>query len=140
MLPARVAEICRYLLTGAITVALNLLIIVLLTEGAGLNYLVSISVCFVTVTFVNFFLNRYWTFRKRGRGVPQDLGRFALVAAINLPLSLAACSFGVEVLKLPYVAAVALTSILFVPTTYLLHRGWSFGLRHRVAVPDGQRE
>jgi len=140
MLRARAAEVVRYLLTGAISVALNLLIIVALTEGLGLNYLVSISVCFVTVTFVSFYLNRFWTFRKHERGVPRDLARFVLVTLTQLPVSLAVCSFGVEVLKLPYAVTIVLASMLFVPSTYLLHRCWSFGLRRKVPALDGQRE
>lgn len=124
----RCAEIVRYLVTGSLSAALNLLLVALLTEAAGLNYLVSICVCFVTVTFVSFALNRGWTFRKRRAGAPTDLARYVLVTSTHLPVSVAACSFGVEVLRLPYLIALALTSVLFVPSSYLLHRTWSFGL------------
>jgi putative flippase GtrA len=128
MIVSRAAEVLRYLATGALSVALNLLIILSLTEWAGLHYLASITVCFVTVTFVSFCLNRVWTFGKRKAGVFGDLARYALVTLTQLPLSLGGCSLCVEVFRIPYPIAVAFVSIVFIPATYLLHRSWSFGL------------
>jgi putative flippase GtrA len=140
MTAARAAEIIRYLVTGTLSVGLNLLIILVLTEEVGLNYRTSITVCFVTVTFVSFCLNRFWTFRKREQGAPRDLMRYVLVTLTQLPLSLAACSFAVEFLNLPYVAAAALSSVVFAPTTYLVHRIWSFGLGRGNSLPNRQGE
>lgn len=140
MTAARASELVRYFATGTLSVVLNLLIILFLTEEAGLNYLVSISVCFVTVTFLSFYLNRVWTFRKKGNAAPEDLARYVFVTLTQLPLSLGACSLGVGLFKLPYPAAVALSSIIFVPTTYLVHRSWSFGVRGNVSVPGSQSE
>ncbi len=126
---ARILEILRYLVTGAMSVALNLIIIVTLTEYAGFHYLLSICVCFVTVTFVSFAINRIWTFRKHGGGAPSDLLRYVVVTLIQVPLSLGACSFCVEWLHLSYPVAVVLVAIVCAPTSYLLHRSWSFGLQ-----------
>jgi putative flippase GtrA len=129
MIVDRAFEILRYVATGALSVALNILVVVILTELVGLNYLLSISICFVTVTFVSFCLNRGWTFRKGQGGAPQDLARYVLVTLLQLPVSLASCSVCVELLHLPYELAMALVSALFVPMSYLLHRRWSFGMR-----------
>jgi putative flippase GtrA len=138
MFPPPVLEAFRYLVSGILSVSLNLLIIVLLTEIAGLNYLLSISVCFATVTFVSFCVNRFWTFGKRGEGARRDLARYGLVALIQLPLSLGFCSLGVGLLELPYPLVVALSSIVFVPVTYLVHRTWSFGSsRADPSIPSG---
>jgi putative flippase GtrA len=129
MILTRVLEALRYLVTGALCVALNLLIILFLTERVGLHYLVSISVCFVTVTFVGFCLNRVWTFGKREAGIEADLVRYMFVALVQLPVSLGACSACVGLFQMPYPIAIVLVSIVFVPATYLLHRSWSFALR-----------
>jgi len=134
----RASEVFRYLATGTLSVALNLLIIVLLTEKAGLSYQLSICVCFITVTLVSFCLNRFWTFGKRGHGAPRDLARYLFVTLTQLPLSLGFCSLGVELFQLPYPVAVALSAIVFAPATYLLHRSWSFGLRRAISAPDSQ--
>jgi putative flippase GtrA len=126
----RLLEIGRYGLTGALSVGLNLLIIVFLTERLKFHYLVSISVCFVTVTFVSFCMNRVWTFRKReAAGTQGELVRYTVLTLTQLPLSLGACSLCVEVFHMPYPVAVVVVAFVFVPTTYLLHRRWSFGLK-----------
>jgi putative flippase GtrA len=129
MLVDRIFEIFRYAVTGTLSVALNLLIITALTEWAGLHYLVSISVCFVTVTVANFYLNRSWTFGKRQPGVPLDLARFLFATLMLWPLSLVSCGFCVEILHVPYPVAIVVVAIAYVPVGYLLHRRWSFGLR-----------
>jgi putative flippase GtrA len=132
----RLLEIGRYGFTGALSVGLNLLVIVFLTERLKFHYLVSISVCFVTVTFVSFCLNRVWTFRKRESvGSQGDLVRYAVLTLTQLPLSLGASSLCVEVFHMPYPIAVIVVSLVFVPTTYLMHRRWSFGLRWREQRP-----
>lgn len=118
----RIAEIVRYLVTGSLSVALNLLIIYVLTEAFGVHYLLSICVCFVTVTLISFYLNRIWTFRKRGGAVPPDLARFVLVTLAQMAVSLVFCGLTVEKLGFPYPVAVAASSVLFVPLTYLMHR------------------
>ncbi|MFX5937795.1 GtrA family protein, partial [Acinetobacter baumannii] len=78
------------------------------------------------------------TFAKRGAGAQRDLTRYILVTALQLPLSLGFCSLAVEKFGLPYPVAVVLSSVLFIPSTYLLHRNWSFGLRSRASVTGCQ--
>ena len=129
MFLSRAFETVRYLATGTLCVALNVLIIVFLTERLGLHYLLSILVCFVLVTSLGFGLNRVWTFRKRGAGARRELARYVVVTLTQIPVSLVACGICVELLHIPYPMAVVLVACLFAPTTYLLHRRWSFGMR-----------
>ena len=128
VLSPRFREFIRFAVTGGLSLFLNLAIVAFLTERIGLNYLVSMAVCFVTVTFVSFWLNRAWTFRKTGGTPVQDLGRYVFATVVQLVLSLASCSFCVEVLRIPYLVAMVILSILLVPVTFLLHRRWSFDL------------
>ena len=122
-------ELTRYVLTGALSVGLNTLIIVALTSGLGLHYLLSTALCFLVVTGINFGLNRYWAFGKRGGAVGADFGRFLTVVLINIPVSIGLSYLLVEYCGLPYFLASATLSLLFVPITFLLHRQWSFALR-----------
>ena len=126
---SRALEVARYLVTGSLCVALNVLIVAFLTETLGLHYLAAIGVCFVLITSVGFGLNRVWTFRKRTAGAGGDLARYVLVTFTQIPISLVVCGVCVELFHIPYPIAVALVGALFAPTTYLLHRRWSFGLR-----------
>jgi len=125
----RVFELARFVITGTFAAVLNVLIVMFLTERVGLHYLVSVGVCFVTVTFVSFWMNRSWTFRKRDPGAGGDLARYLCTTFVQMGLSVIALSICVEVLHIPYPIAMLLLSAAFVPVTYLLHRRWSFRLR-----------
>ena len=125
----RIFELIRFVLTGGMCAGLNILIVVFLTEYLHFNYLVSIVVCFLTVSLGGFWLNRLWTFRKKGAGVKLDFARYVTVATAQLILSLAFASLCVEVFHIPYLVAIVLLSVAMVPVTFLLHRRWSFGLK-----------
>ena len=120
-------QIARFLATGAISVAMNVLVIVALTEWVGLHYLVSTGVCFLSVTTLSFVLNRTWTFRKRGGAPVVDFARYALVVLVNLALSLLLTYVLVDY-GVPYPVATVLLSLLFVPASFLVHRRWSFNV------------
>jgi putative flippase GtrA len=124
----RVAEICRYLLTGAIGASLNVGLAVLLTQYFGLHYLVSLALCSVIVIQVGFFLNRSWTFRKPGRSVLAEFCRYALVTGANVVITLIGCALIVEELRVPYAYAIAIVALACAPLTYLVNRAWTFGL------------
>jgi putative flippase GtrA len=129
MTRARLAELFRFGITGAASVALNVLIVVVLTEYVHLPYIVSIGTCFFTVTVFSFVLNRYWTFRKREPGSSSDLARYVCVTLINMTACLSLCALAVEKLHIQYAVAMVLLSVLFVPINFVLHRRWSFGIR-----------
>ena len=126
---SKALEILRYLATGSLSVLLNIVVVIFFTEWVGLNYLASVSVCFVTVTFMSFFLNRSWTFYDGKLSLLRELARYLIVQTTQLPLSLLAIWYCVQILHLSYPLSMALISAVFVPTTYLIHRRWSFGLR-----------
>ncbi|MGH8142433.1 MAG: GtrA family protein [Steroidobacteraceae bacterium] len=129
LLISRFLELLRFGATGALSVMLNLAIITFLTERVGFNYLASIATCFATVTFVSFWLNRVWTFRKQGGAVATDLVRYTTTTVVQLVLCLGFCSLLVTMFHMSYQLAVIGLSIVFVPFNYLLHRQWSFNLR-----------
>jgi putative flippase GtrA len=118
----------RYLMTGALGASLNVAVAVILTEYVGLNYLVSMTICSAMVIIVGFFLNRSWTFRKRGSSVGAEFLRYALVTGINVPVGLVACAVLVSIAKIPYAYAIAIVAVAFAPLTYAIHRAWTFGL------------
>ncbi len=122
-------ELFRFAVTGAVCVGLNVLIVTVLTEYAHFHYLVSLTVCFFTVTFLGFVANRIWTFGKRDGRRAEDFGRYVVVTLVNLLVGLSLCGLMVERLAIPYAVAVVLISIAFVPISFVLHRRWSFGLR-----------
>lgn len=124
----RLGEMIRYLATGALGASLNVAVAVFLTEYVGLNYLISLTICSAMVIVVGFFLNRNWTFRKRGTTVVAEFLRYALVTGINVLIGLVACALLVEVAKIRYAFSILIVAIAFAPVTYIIHRAWTFGL------------
>jgi putative flippase GtrA len=124
----RFGELARYAATGALGASLNVAIAVFLTEYVGLHYLVSLAICSAIVIVTGFFLNRSWTFRKRGKGALAEFLRYVLVTGANVVIGLLACAFLVEEMKIPYAYGIAIIAVVFAPLTYLVHRAWTFGL------------
>ena len=91
--------------------------------------MLAICICFVAVTVVSFGVNRLWTFNKCGAGAHKDFGRYVLAALLQLPASLLIFNLMVEAGRFTPAVAAVLTAAVFAPVGYLLHRGWSFGLR-----------
>jgi len=124
----RLGEMIRYLATGALGASLNVAVAVFLTEYVGLNYLVSLGICSAMVIVLGFFLNRSWTFRKRGTTVGAEFLRYSLVTGINVPIGLLACALLVNKARIPYAYSIAIVAVAFAPLTYAIHRAWTFGL------------
>jgi putative flippase GtrA len=121
-------ELGRYLVTGALGASLNVAFAVFFTEFVGLNYLISLTICSAMVIVVGFFLNRNWTFRKRGTTIVTEFLRYALVTGINVLIGLVACAALVEVAKIRYAYSILIVAAAFAPVTYVIHRAWTFGL------------
>lgn len=65
----------RWFVVQAGGLLLNLGLVYLFVDGAGLDELVGQAVTIVIVTLVTFFVNRAWTFRGHGEAVPAGEGR-----------------------------------------------------------------
>jgi putative flippase GtrA len=121
-------EIVRYVVTGGLCVLLNVFITMVLTEYAGMHYLVSLTACSAIVTVVGFALNKSWTFRTRGCAMLPEFLRYALLTGVNIAIGLWACALLVEKGGIPYFYAIAMVGVGAAPLTYIGHRAWSFGL------------
>lgn len=124
----RFRELVRYAATGMAGATVNVAAAIVLTEYAGLNYLVSLGLGSLLVIVVGFVLNRSWTFRKRGAGVIPDFLRYALVTVINVPVGMLACALLTQGVGMPYAYSIAIVAVMFAPLTYVIHRAWTFGL------------
>lgn len=124
----RLGELARYGVTGAVCASLNVGIAVFLTDYMGLHYLLSLTLCSAIVIVTGFFLNRSWTFRKNGESVLAEFLRYSTVMGMNVIIGLLACALLVEAVHLRYAYAIAIVAVVFAPTTYVIHRIWTFGL------------
>jgi putative flippase GtrA len=57
-------QLFRYTLVGGAAFFVDFLLLALLTECVGINYLVSAAVSFIAGLLVNYFISTYWVFRQ----------------------------------------------------------------------------
>lgn len=79
-------QLGRYLATGLLAAALEYGLLILLTEYAGLWYIISNSIAYASGFAVSFLLNRYWSFQSRENIVKQFL-QYAALFSLNLILN-----------------------------------------------------
>lgn len=125
---ARIRELGRYVVTGGLCVLLNVFIAMVFTEYLGLHYLVSLALCSAIVIVIGFFLNKSWTFRKRGSAVLPEFLRYTLATGVNVVIGLWACALLVEKAEIHYLYAIAIVGVVSAPVTYVVHRAWTFGM------------
>lgn len=117
----------RFSIVGALSAALNTVIIVLFREALGLSVTAAVVSCFVLVTISGFFLNRAWTFGVRGADWTGELSRYFLVVLIGLALTLGVVAllarFGI-----PYWIATLTAAGAMAPVSFVLHQLWSFSM------------
>jgi putative flippase GtrA len=75
-------EFCRYLLVGGTAFVADFATLALLTDLAGMHYLLSATVGFAVGTVVNYLLSTRWVFSVRA--VSNPASEFLLFAAIGM--------------------------------------------------------
>jgi len=101
----------RFGCVGLLGAGLNSGVLWLLTEKAGLYYLISSVVAIETAIVSNFLLNHYWTFARARRSLAPlnellgRLARFNLVSLGGMALTLSALFVLTQAGGLPYLIA-----------------------------------
>ncbi len=122
----------RFCTVGGSGVFLNLAIVYVLVEHAGVWYMASATASFFIVAVNNFLWNKIWTFRDRrtqARVVGVQLGRFLVSSLIALGINLVVLIVLVEVLGLWYLLAQLLAIGVAVMANFSLSSRWVFGDR-----------
>ncbi len=107
----------KYFQSGLLSMGLDYASFFLLASVLGIYYLGAVVISYSLGFISNFFLNKYWTFKKKENTLPQ-LFKFCLLGGINL---LATMFF-----------MYLLTSLLTVPSlvsrgiVFVLVAGWNF--------------
>jgi putative flippase GtrA len=98
-------RLLRYSLFSSATFALDLLLLFLLTELGGLNYLLSASIAFLVAITGNYMLSRRFVFFGTTRGIWTGYAYFLLIALVGLGIITAGLYFMVEKLGIHYLTA-----------------------------------
>jgi putative flippase GtrA len=119
------AQLVRYCVVGCSGYLLNLAVFTGMITLLGGHYASSAVIAFIVAWTSNFFLNKYWTFRRHERSAVAQGWR-------NLLVSLGTLTGNILLLQmflwigLPAVPAQAIAVVLVMPPNFLLNRRWSF--------------
>jgi putative flippase GtrA len=71
----------RNMAASLLATSFEAIFIPVLTELAGLHYMISVVSCMVVATTISFFLNKYWVFEARRGRTPRQYAKQIAVAA-----------------------------------------------------------
>ncbi len=123
--------VIRFLISGGTATAVNVGTLYVLTEFAGLWYILSSVVAFVLAFCVSFTMQKWWTFAERStHRVGSQAGLYFAVALGNLGLNTLLLYVLVEWFGLWYVIAQLIASAIIAAESFLLYRFVIFGPVH----------
>ncbi len=121
------AKIGRYVISGGTAAAVNLVLLYILTEYAGMWYLLSAVCSFIIAFGVSFILQKSWTFQDASKdGIHRQLLAYLLVALINLGLNTALLYSFVEYAKLHYLLSQIMAGIIVAAESFFVYQIFIF--------------
>ena len=121
-----VTELARFAIVGTLCFTTGFVSLYLLTDLAGLHYLVSMCISMLIVNLLGWLLNRLWTFKSRSIHVKAEIGRYFVVNLFGFGVTLAMMALLVSGLGAHYLVASVIVAILVMLVNYVAHRNWSF--------------
>jgi putative flippase GtrA len=118
-----------YAVVGGVCTLLNLAALWLLTSVAGIHYLVSTMIAFVTLTPVGFWLQKLVTFRTPHAAARVEWPRYFVTMGSSFAANIALMYVLVSMLGLWYLAASVVVTLVLLATNFLVNDRWSFALR-----------
>ena len=118
----------RYLITGGTTALVDLLLLVVLVERAGLHYLVAGGSAFIAGVVLNYGISRRWVFRGRKYSQTVEFAGFLAVGGFGLLLNQTILWVFVSHLGVDYrlskgISVGVVTSWNFITKKYLIFGG-----------------
>ena len=108
------------------TFALDILLLWLLVEFAGIVYLVAAAIAYLIAITVQYALSRVWVFRRSDRGMATGYFYFLINAGIGLVATLAMLFALVELAGLFYLVARAISSVVAGVLMFVLNAVFNF--------------
>ena len=121
-----IGRFAAFVLVGGFCLAVNTVVLWLLTSALGLHYLASTLIAFFTITPLGFLLNKVITFRTPREHARIELPRYFFAMAMSLGANLGLMYVLVSVLGVWYLAASILVAVTLVIANFLTSDRWSF--------------
>ena len=115
-------QFSRYLVVGGVAFVVDFGLLYVLTEFAGLHYLISAAIAFLFGLLTNYWLSRHWVFNRRTlNNVAMEFVVFAGIGIAGLGLNEAILWFAQEKIHIHYMIAKAISAAIILV--------WNFGAR-----------
>ncbi|MFH1990495.1 MAG: GtrA family protein [Patescibacteria group bacterium] len=123
IVPRQLSQILRFLSAGGPGVLLYYLILYILTDIAGVWYMVSAVIASVVNHSLNFVFQKFWTFKNKDtKNIHRQAGKYALLVISLFIANLFLLYILVEYAHLWYLAAQVIVTILLTVISYLVSR------------------
>lgn len=117
-------SVVRFLLVGGLSFALDLGLLVVLHEVAGVDLAIATPIAFVTSLVFNFLLQRLFTFRSDSHGATSAAKYLALVVFNILVTEVLVTGF--HAVGWSYIVGKATATIITTVWNYFLYKKWIF--------------
>lgn len=126
-------QFLKFALIGGSATGIQYLILVLLTELAGINPVVSSTLGFMVSVAFNYLGNYYFTFTS---AVPHRSAapKFLVIASVGLVINALVMSILTEATAVPYLAAQVLATGAVMFWNFFLNRHWTYGATNLSAM------
>jgi putative flippase GtrA len=118
-------RLIRYAVTGGLSAATHLGVLVALVEGAGWRPVWASTVGFVASIAVSYMLQRAWVFES-STPITRSFPRFIVVALVALGLNTLILAVGTELMSGFYVLVQAIALVAIPVSNYILNSLWTF--------------
>ena len=124
--PKNWIQLFKFGVVGVSGYVVNLTAFALLSELAGVHYLIAAVVAFVVAVTNNFVWNRAWTFRGAEGHAGFQAARFLIVSVAALGINLGVLALLVDAAGLSAVPAQALAVAVAMPCNFIGNKLWTF--------------
>lgn len=122
-LVASVSRVLRFIISGGLAAVVNILMLYILTEYAGIWYVISAGLSFIAAFGVSFVLQKYWAFRnRRMQGTQTQMAFHLTTALLNLCLNVVLIYVLVEFAGVWYIFAQIIAAILIAFESFFAFR------------------
>lgn len=120
------AKVIRFIISGSFVAFVGLAVLHVFTEWFHVWYLFSSTISFFVALFLNFLLQKYWTFQGNDGKIHVQGGLFFLNALLYLALNTALMYGMVDIVGIHYIFAQATVMVLLSIMNYFIYQGIIF--------------
>ncbi|MBN2042494.1 MAG: glycosyltransferase [Candidatus Aenigmarchaeota archaeon] len=129
-------RIGKFATVGASGILVNEFLLLLLTEVAGLYFLVSSVIAIETAIITNFFLNNSWTFSdRREEGLRKRFAKFNAVSLVGMAFNVILLYAFTEFFGIYYMVSNVMAIFIVFVWNYFANMAWTWSFREGKSAP-----